>query len=256
MKKKILSLSFSFIALIISSNSFAADTNITSQNTQMTLGPILPAATVSAGLKEALNQGVTEGVHNLNKKDGFYKNSATKILLPTEFNKVEKTLRSAGLGTMVNQTVKLMNRAAEDAVSTAGPIFVTAISAIDFNDAMGILLGDERSATKYLKKGTETSLANIFEPQIQASLKKVGADAAWESMISKYNIIAKDKVNADLSEYVTEQTLNGVYTMVGDKEADIRNNKSARNTVVLKEVFAIQDSKLAKPTKKVMSVVK
>ena len=255
MKKNILTLAFSFLAIAFGTTTFAAEINTTT-NQNTSINPLLPTTTISAGLKEALNQGVDEGVKNLNKKDGFYKNSATKILLPTEFNKVEKTLRSAGLGTMVNQTVKLMNRAAEDAVSTAGPIFINAITAIDFNDAMGILLGDEKSATKYLKKGTETSLANLFEPQIAASLKKVGADAAWESMINKYNIIAKDKVNANLSEYVTEQTLNGVYTMVGDKEADIRHNKSARNTVLLKEVFAIQDSKLAKPTSKVISIIK
>jgi len=223
---------------------------------QNVIGPVLPAATISAGLKEALNQGVSDGVKSLNKKDGFYKNPATKILLPKEFNQVEKTLKSVGLGSLVNETVRLMNRAAENAVSEAGPIFVNAIAAIDFNDAMGILLGDERSATAYLKKGTSASLSTAFEPQIQASLKKVGADAAWESMISKYNLIAKDKVNANLSEYVTEETLNGVYTMIGDKEADIRNNKSARNTPLLKEVFILQDNNLAKPAKKIMSVIK
>ncbi len=255
MKKNKLTIAFTFLALVLNTTLFATENN---QNTtqQINIGPVLPTSTISAGLKEALNQGVTEGVDNLSKKNGFYKNTATKILLPTEFNQVEKTLRSAGMGTFVDQSVKLINRAAEDAVTSAGPIFVKAITAIDFNDAMGILLGDERSATTYLKKGTESSLAAAFEPQIAASLKKVGADSAWESMINKYNLISKNKVNANLSEYVTEQTLNGVYTMVGDKEADIRNNKSARNTVVLKEVFAIQDSKLASPTKKVISILK
>lgn len=216
----------------------------------------LPTSTISAGLKEALNQGVTEGISKLEKKDGFYKDPAVKILLPKEFNHVEKTLRSAGFGTLVNQSIRLINRAAEDAVSAAGPIFVKAITAIDFNDAMGILLGDEKSATKFLKTKTESSLASAFEPQIEASLRKVGADVAWNNMITKYNLISKTKVNDDLADYVTEQTLNGLYTMIGNKEADIRHNKSARNTLLLKEVFALQDNKLAKPAKKVISVIK
>lgn len=231
-------------------------TQASNQKEQVIKSSVLPTATISAGLKEALNQGVAEGVSKLEKKDGFYKDPAVKILLPKEFNQVEKTLRSAGLGSLVNQSIKLINRAAEDAVSSAGPIFVKAITAIDFNDAMGILLGDEKSATKYLKQKTENSLAAAFEPQIEASLKKVGADIAWNNMITKYNLISKTKVNDDLANYVTEQTLNGVYTMIGDKEADIRHNKSARNTLVLKEVFALQDNKLANPAKKVISIIK
>ena len=116
---------------------------------------------------------------------------------------------------------------------------------------------DLKRLESWLENPTDTAVTVFIAPYEKLDeRKKVGADAAWESMISKYNIIAKDKVNANLSDYVTEQTLNGVYTMVGDKEADIRHNKSARNTVLLKEVFAIQDSKLAKPTSKVISIIK
>lgn len=255
MKKQIIAFS-TLLFLVQTAYTTMASTMAFSHNQQIIKTSPLPTSKISAGLKEALTQGTNEGVDKLHKKDGFYKDPAAKILLPKEFNQVEKTLRAAGLGTLVNQTTKLINRAAEDAVSAAGPIFISAITAIDFNDAMGILLGDEKSATKYLQQKTANSLAKAFEPQIAASLKKVGADVAWNDMITKYNLISKNKVNANLSEYVTDETLNSLYNMVGNKEADIRHNKSARNTIVLKEVFAIQDSKLANPTKKVMSVIK
>lgn len=75
-------------------------------------------------------------------------------------------------------------------------------------------------------------------------------------MITKYNAISKEKVNANLSEYVTEETLNALYTEIGDKEADIRNNKSARNTPLLKEVFAIQDNSLIKSSNKIIKKIK
>lgn len=246
---------FSLISTLLV-NSIYATTNNTNINAPKETNKSLPTATITAGLKEALDQGTAEGISTLSKKDGFYKNPAFKIMLPKEFNKVEKTLKSVGLGSLVNTTVLLINRAAENAVAGAGPIFKSAITGLNFNDAMGILLGDERSASTYLEKATSSSLTKAFEPQIEKSLNLVDADAAWENMITKYNAISKEKVNANLSEYVTEEALNGLYSEIGDKEADIRNNKSARNTPLLKEVFAIQDNSLIKTSNKIIKKVK
>ena len=208
----------------------------------------LPSSTISSGLKEALNLGVTDGVSVLSKKDGFYKNTAVKILLPKEFNNVEKTLKSVGLGSLVTQTVRLINRAAEDAVKEAGPIFFSAIKSINFSDASGVLMGGSSAATNYLERNTDKSLNDAFEPKIAKSLSKLGADKAWEDMISKYNAISRNnQVNENLSEYVTEETMNGLYKMIGEKENQIRGDKSARNTTLLKTVFALQDSKISNP---------
>lgn len=245
----------SLISTILVSNIYAT-TNNSNTNFPKEVSKSLPTATITAGLKEALDLGAEEGIKNLSKKDGYYKNPALKIMLPKEFNKVEKTLKSVGLGSLVNTTVLLMNKAAENAVTEAGPIFKSAISGLNFNDAMGILLGNERSASTYLEKATSSSLAKAFEPKIEKSLNLVGADVAWENMINKYNAISKEKVNANLSEYVTEEALNGLYSEIGNKEADIRNNKSARNTPLLKEVFALQDSSLIKSSNKIIKKIK
>lgn len=217
--------------------------------TQTYLSLPLPNTTISDGLKEALSVGVTDGVAVLSKKNGFYKNEAIKILLPKEFNAVEKTLKSVGLGSLVEQTVKLMNRAAEDAVTEAGPIFLSAITSINFGDAANILFGGNTAATNYLEKDTSKSLVSKFEPKIAKSLSKVGADKAWEDMMTKYNTIArKNHVNENLSEYVTDETVKGLFHMIGDKEKHIRGDKSERTTPLLKTVFALQDNKLANPT--------
>ncbi len=237
---------FSLIIAFLTTNFSLANT-INTYDQKPAL-PNLPSSTISAGLKEALNLGVNDGVSILSKKDGFYKNTAVKILLPKEFNNVEKTLRNVGLGSLVTQTVRLINRAAEDAVTEAGPIFLGAIKSINFNDASSILMGGNSAATNYLEKNTDESLNDAFEPKIAKSLSKLGADKAWEDMISKYNAISRNnQVNENLTEYVTEETLNGLFKMIGDKENHIRGDKSARKTPLLKTVFALQDSKIANP---------
>lgn len=196
---------------------------------------------ISNGLKQALEIGVTEGVNILGKKDGFYSNSLTKILLPKELQKVDNTLRSIGLGSLADEGLKLLNRAAEDAVVEAAPIFKNAIMSMTFNDAKGILFGGENAATNYLQAKTTTQLATAFEPKVKNSLGKVGADKIWAQIITQYNNFTGQTVTTDLNKYVTEQTINGVFKMVAEKESGIRKNVGLRTTPLLQEVFRLQD---------------
>ncbi|MFA7687136.1 MAG: DUF4197 domain-containing protein [Moheibacter sp.] len=198
-------------------------------------------ARIADGLKQALNFGVQEGVASLGQKNGFFGNSMTKILLPPELQKVDRTLRNFGLGSLADEGLKLLNRAAEDAVSEATPIFTTAITSMTFNDAKGILLGADNSATQYLQRTTQSQLFNAFQPKVENSLGKVGADQIWEQIISRYNSFTGQSVNTDLNAYVTEQAINGVFKMVAQKEAGIRNDIGLRTTPLLREIFALQD---------------
>tara|TARA_R110000765_G_scaffold261646_2_gene361658 strand:- start:53 stop:754 length:702 start_codon:yes stop_codon:yes gene_type:complete len=198
--------------------------------------------TIAAGLKQALDKGIEEQVTKLTKTDGFYKNELVKILLPEELQKVDKTLRSIGLSSLADEGLKILNRAAEDAVGEATPIFVNAVKGITFTDARNILLGDDRSATSYLETRTKDELYAKFNPVIQQSFNKVGADKIWENLINRYNQIPlTNKVNPDLTDYVTQQALQGVYTMIAVEEKDIRTSVAARSTDLLRKVFALQD---------------
>lgn len=196
---------------------------------------------IADGLKQALNFGVQEGITNLGKKDGFFGNSLTKILLPEELQKVDKTLRNLGLGSLADEGLRLLNRAAEDAVVEATPIFTNAITSMTFNDAKGILLGSDNAATSYLQRTTETQLFSAFKPKVEKSLGKVGADKIWEQIIGKYNTFTGQSINTNLNNYVTEQAINGVFKMVAQKETGIRNNIGLRTTPLLQEIFALQD---------------
>tara|TARA_R110002049_G_scaffold158121_2_gene323057 strand:- start:6087 stop:6791 length:705 start_codon:yes stop_codon:yes gene_type:complete len=197
---------------------------------------------IGNGLRQALDNGIKNQVSKLTSKDGFYRNQLVKIILPEELQAVDKGLRKIGLGNLADEGIKVLNRAAEDAVKTATPIFVNAVKEITFNDAKDILLGDKNAATSYLQTKTEQNLYASFTPVIDKSFSKVGADKVWNNLISKYNSIPfVNKVNPDLTNYVTTQALKGVFTMIEVEEKGIREKVGLRNSTLLKQVFALQD---------------
>lgn len=207
-------------------------------------GGVLNNADIAAGLRQALDMGIEKQVTKLTKTDGFYKNELVKIMLPAELQKVDKGLRDIGLGSLADEGLKVLNRAAEDAVKEATPIFVNAVKEITFTDAKNILLGADDAATQYLSNKTKASLYEKFNPVISSSFSKVGADQIWTNLINRYNAIPfTSKVNPDLTDYVTDEALKGVYTMIAVEENEIRNQVGARTTDLLKRVFALQDRK-------------
>ncbi len=199
---------------------------------------------ISNALKEALNNGITKQVSKLTTTDGFFKNEMVKILLPQELQKVDKTLRDIGLSSLADEGLKVLNRAAEDAVKEATPIFVDAIKQMSFSDAKNILMGADNAATSYLQNTTTTQLYSKFSPVVSSSLSKVGADKVWKQIIERYNQVPLvTKVNPDLTDYVTNKAMEGVFTMVSVEEKNIRTNTAARTSDLLKRVFAMQDKK-------------
>ncbi|WP_299254675.1 DUF4197 domain-containing protein [uncultured Lacinutrix sp.] len=197
---------------------------------------------IGNGLREALDLGIDKQVSKLTSTDGFFKNDLVKILLPAELQKVDKALRDIGLSSLADEGLKVLNRAAEDAVGEATPIFVDAVKDITFNDAKNILLGDKDAATQYLNGKTQTALYAKFNPVIKNSFAKVGADQIWSNLINKYNTIPfTSDVNPDLTDYVTTEALKGVYKMIAVEELEIREKASSRTTALLQKVFALQD---------------
>lgn len=230
-----------FIIALFSLSSCAELQQIANQ--YPTLGTI-GSTNIAAGLREALNNGITKQVTKLTATDGFFKNEAVKILLPPELRKVDAGLRSIGLSSLADEGLKVLNRAAEDAVKEATPIFVDAVKNITFTDAKTILLGNNSAATVYLQSSTSTALYAKFNPVIKNSFSKVGADKVWSNIITKYNSIPLvNKVNPDLNDYVTTQAMNGVFKMIAVEELNIRTNISARTSPLLQSVFAMQDKK-------------
>ncbi|MFK7809611.1 MAG: DUF4197 domain-containing protein [Saprospiraceae bacterium] len=205
---------------------------------------VLTNEQIGAGLKEALNVGISKGADQLSTKDGYLK-SAYKILLPEEVQKVTKKLKNIpGFTQVEDKMITLLNRAAEDAAKSAKPIFVSAIKQMSFSDATNILMGSNNAATSYLNRTTNQKLYNSFNPKIVKSLDKVNATKYWRDAVSAYNKIPfVQKMNPSLDDYVTTQALKGLFSMVEKKEQGIRTNISERTSDLLKKVFAKQDNK-------------
>ncbi|MFI5133154.1 MAG: DUF4197 domain-containing protein [Chitinophagales bacterium] len=191
------------------------------------------------GIKEALTQGVTTAVLNLNKTDGFFGSEVYKLFLPPDAKKIETTLRKVGMGPQVDKAILQINRGAEDAVGYAKPIFVDAIKEMTLTDALNIVKGPKDAATQYFKQKTTEKLTAAFLPSIKSSLDKVNATKYYGDIVNSYNNFPTTfkKVNPDLPSYAVGKAVDALFDQVAKEEANIRANPIARTTDILKKVF-------------------
>ena len=198
---------------------------------------------IGNGLKAALDLGIGKGADELSQKGGFF-NSPYKILLPEEARQVAEKLRFIpGFNKVEDIIVEKINAGAEDAAAKAKPIFINAIKQMTFSDALNILMGDKNAATTFLKRTTYDQLYKEFNPTIVASLDKYDARKYWSDATTAYNRIPfVKKADPNLDDYVTKEALNGLFSMVEQKERSIRANRAERTTTLLQNVFAKQDA--------------
>lgn len=192
----------------------------------------------ASALRQALIKGVDKGVKTLSITNGFYKNPKVKIPFPPEAEKIRKQLKKIGMGKKIDKVVLSINRAAEDAVHSAGPIFIDAIKKMTLVDAIGIIRGHKTAGTDYLYNNTNVALVKKFRPNIKSSLKKVNATKYWSSVMKAYNKIPfVKKINPNLELYVTQKAIEGLFSVLAEEEIAIRENPVKRTTDILKKVF-------------------
>jgi hypothetical protein len=220
-------------------NTNTGNTNNSTNPIGNILGNGLSNNEIVGGLKEALQIGAKEASSSLNVKNGFFGNQLIKILMPPEVKKVEATLRQFGMSKLCDNLILSLNRAAEDASGKAVPIFINAITSMSITDGLNILRGGNNAATNFLKGATTIALTEAFRPVINQSLGKVNATKYWSDVFKTYNKlpITRTKVNTDLTGYVTERALNGLFVKVAEQEQNIRTNPAAQVTNLLQRVF-------------------
>lgn len=190
------------------------------------------------GIKEALINGTNESVKLVSIVDGYWGNAEIKIPFPSEAKEMETKLRTIGMGKKVDEFNESMNRAAEKAASEAKPIFIAAIKGMTVKDAINIVKGANNSATVYLKNATSPELNAKFQPVIKTSLDNVNATKYWSNLIAVYNKIPLvKKMNPNLTGYVTDKAINGLFIMIAKEELKIHKDPMARTSELLKKVF-------------------
>lgn len=196
---------------------------------------------VSSGLKEALIQGITKGATAASATDGYFGNALIRIPFPPEVQKVENTLRDIGLGSEVDKFVLTLNRGAEEAAKQAKPIFINAIRQLTIQDAWNLLNGEPDAATQFLERTTTAELRSKFQPVMKSALDQTNATRYYGDLVSQYNKIPfVEDVNPNLDDYATDKALEGLFTLIRQEEANIRQNPGARATELLKKVFGYE----------------
>jgi hypothetical protein len=203
-----------------------------------TTGAPVTQSEVASGLKQALEVGIKSGSSKASQTDGYYGNSLIRIPFPKDVQRVENTLRQVGLGGEVDKFILTLNRGAEDAAKSAVPIFVSAIKQMTIQDAWAILKGDKDAATQYLIRTTSQQLYTAFNPIMVQSLEKTNATKYYADLVNRYNKVPLvQKVNPDLDDYATQKAIDGLFILVAQEEANIRENPVARTTELLRRVF-------------------
>jgi hypothetical protein len=204
-----------------------------------TVGGGLTNEEAGGGIKQALSNGLANAVLNLNKTDGFFGSNVYKMLLPPDAVKVENTLRTLGMGKLVDKAILQINRGAEDAVGFAKPIFVNAIKEMTLTDAINIVRGGNNAGTNYFKEKTTAALIAAFSPVIKSSLDKVEATKYYDDIVNTYNKLptVRTKVNPDLTGFVVGKATDALFDQIAKEENNIRENPVARTTDLLKKVF-------------------
>ena len=210
--------------------------------------PTIPAAKqqlsneeVISGLKEALQLGIEKAVNKSSLIDGFLGNPQIRLPFPPDAIKVKEKALQLGLTAEVEKFETTLNRAAEEAVKEALPIFKEAILQLSVQDGFKILNDGQGAATTFLKQQTQNALYNAFLPKVKAATSKVGLTAYWNPLITKYNTAAKltggQQLNPDLDAYITQRAIEGLFVLVAQEEDQIRANPAARVSDLLAKVF-------------------
>lgn len=190
------------------------------------------------GLKEALTQGAGKAVDLLGKQDGFLGNPKVKIPLPESVQKIEGLLRGFGMNKQADELIAAMNRAAEAAVPQAKTLLVNSIKKMSVDDAKGILTGGEDSATQYFRRTTSVPLAEKFKPIVRKAMARVKLAEKYNELAgkaAKFGLVREQ--DAQLEDYVTQKTLDGLYLMIAEEEKAIRKNPAEAAGSLAKKVF-------------------
>ena len=197
-------------------------------------------------VKELLQTSADNSLAKLGITNGFFQNGEVKIPFPPALKNVEDKLKQVGFTNQVNQFTEKLNRSAEDAASGVKEIFKTAISQMTINDALGILMGNEDAATQYMCKTTTAAITSKVTSVVAKSNEKIKLASYWTPLATKYNAVMMltggNQVNTDLTQYVTERTVDGIFKIMAKEEKVIRTKTSAQTTDLLRKVFGGSNS--------------
>ncbi len=196
---------------------------------------------ISDGLREALKVGSQRVVDQVGQADGYNGDSNIHLPLPDSLKKVQSALELAGMSSMLDDLELRLNRAAEAAAPKAKALFLDAISEMSLEDAEKIYSGPDDAATRYFQEKMTGPLAKEMEPVVNQSLSEVGAIQSYDQVMGEYRSIPfVPDAKADLTDYVVDKGMDGIFYYLAQEEAAIRKDPLKRSTALLQKVFSAQ----------------
>lgn len=198
----------------------------------------LSKADATKGLKTALEKGALAAISSLGTLDGFLGNEKVRIALPSYLEDAAKLMRTFGQGAKVDELVTSMNRGAEAAVPMARDLLVKTVQTMSVNDAKSILTGGDTAVTQYFADKTRAPLGIKFLPIVTQATAKVGLAEKYNQLAGRaadFGLIQRDAAN--IEQYVTGKTLDGLFFMISEEERKIRQNPVAYGSAILTKVF-------------------
>ena len=193
---------------------------------------------IAAGLREALHVGAERVVAQVGTVDGFNLDPDIHIPLPGTLQDVQSALGAVGMAGLADDLELKLNRGAEAAAPEARRLFFKAIEKMTLDDVQKIYNGPDDAATQYFRRKMSPRLAKRMTPIVEDSLAEVGAVQSYDAMMSQYDTLPfMPDVSADLTDYVVEQGMDGIFHYIALEEAAIRNDPAARTTEILQKVF-------------------
>ena len=190
------------------------------------------------GLKTALEKGALAAVAILGKTDGFFGNPKVQIPLPGYLQDVAKLMKNLGQGKRIDELMLSINRAAEAAVPMGKDLLVGAVRNMSVLDAKNILTGGDTSVTTFFADKTRSPLSATFLPIVTRATEKVGLANKYNEFAGKaagFGLVKKE--DANIQQYVTAKSLDGLYLIIGEEEKKIRQDPVGTGSAILKKVF-------------------
>jgi Protein of unknown function (DUF4197) len=207
-------------------------------NDQLANARPLDNKTIVAGLKQALEVGTKNSVNLTSQKGGFSDNPLIRINTPKELDKLVGTLNKLGMSRYISNFETQMNRAAESASAEAKQVFFNSISKMSLRDGLNILQGPDDAATQFFRTTSTSELTTKFKPIITRSMSKIGFYDDYKNLLKTYDAIPfTNKPDLNIENYLLQQTLDGLFTMIAKEELKIRKEPAARVTELLRRVF-------------------
>lgn len=194
----------------------------------------------ASGIRAALQRGAESAVGLLGKTDGFAGNPLVRIPLPGFLNEIAKIAKYTGQQAKVDELITAMNRAAEAAVPEAKTLLVNAVKSMSVSDAKRVLTGGDGSVTAFFAEKTRSALSTKFLPIVTKATEKVALADKYNALAGKASgmgLMKKD--DANIQQYVTGKTLDGLYLMIGEEEKKIRRDPVGTGSAILQKVFGL-----------------